>query len=193
MPYENEIFQIECDEPKGKILRTVWMMTYTPENIRRLWERCSHFPILFRHTVHNSEEFISLFLSTKVGDNGIELTSNGIFYVIDDFVGVYYMTNMIPGQDASVHYSFFDKKHHGRLEMTKTLIRYVFDTFQFRRLSTEIPMYVALKGTKRDNSPVFKFVEDLGFKFEGRKRKCTPYKDDWFDLKLFGLLRDEAR
>lgn len=190
---ENVIFEFECDEPKGKILRTVWMMPYTPENIMKLWNKCSNFPILFGDTVHSSKEFLDLFLSLRVVDGKPELVPNGIFYVIDDFVGVYYVTDIIAGVDATVHYSFFDKKYQGRIGITKELIKYGFDEFGFQRLTVEIPMYVAHRGTKRDDSPVFKFVEDLGFKFEGRKRKCVFYKNEWFDKKLFGLLKSEVK
>ena len=179
-----------CDEPEGNMLRHVWVFKFTPENIEKLWEKCSKFPVIFGNVVSSKAAFLNYFL----GMEGDKIVPKGLFFIVDDFVGVYYMTNIIPEQDALVHYSFFDRRHHGRLELTKAMLKYVFAEYGFERLSVEIPMYTATHNGKKDNKFInaFQFVERLGFKYEGRKRKAIKYKNEWFDVKLFGLLKTEV-
>ena len=178
-----------CQEPEGEVERKVWLFKFTPDNIEKLWAKCSKFPVIFGNIVSDKATFLEYFL----GLEGERLMPKGIFFVLDDFVGVYYMTHIIPGIDAEVHYSFFDRRHHGRLDITKLMLKYVFENYGFERLSVEIPMYTAAHNGKKDNKYInaFQFVERLGFKYEGRKRKAIKYKDEWFDVKLFGLLKTE--
>lgn len=170
-----------CAEPEGTFLRHVYPMLLTHENIQKFWEKSRQFRTLFATEVNKDyKKFAELFIS--VDPSGIA-RSHGLFWVIDDFVGVFYMTR-ITEVDAQVHYTFFDRRHKGREALTKQMLKYVFNTYGFRRLSVEIPMYVS--------KHTFGFTYALGFKKEGVKRKCVYYKDDWFDVTCFGILREEA-
>lgn len=179
-PNDDVVVTELCCEPEGDFIRSVRPMQLTQENLRIFWEKSRQFPTIFSQEVNSDfKKFCELFLS--VTDAG-RLRSHGLFWVIDDFVGVYYMTN-ITEIDAQVHYTFFDRRHKGRENLTRAMLKHVFDTYGFRRLTVEVPMYV-LKHT-------FGFVYALGFKREGRRRKCAFYKDDWFDATTFGILRSE--
>lgn len=177
---QNPVLTVECNEPKGVVTRNVYPMALTIDNLKTFWEKASKFRTLFTEEVNGDfKKFLELFIS----QDGELYRVHGLFWVVDDFVGVYYMTN-ITDIDAKVHYTFLDRRHTGREVMTRMMLKYAFDKYKFRRLSTEVPLYVG--------EAVFGFVNALGFKKEGRKRKCVLYKNEWFDVALFGLLKEEA-
>jgi RimJ/RimL family protein N-acetyltransferase len=172
-----------CKEKKGEVIRSVRPIPYTIENFMEFWENAKQFKNIFsREVTDNFGKFMNNFI--KYDPMTGVLTSDCLLWVIDDFVGVYYLTNMYGTDDALVHYTFFDRTHHGRYELTTKMLNYVFDTYGFHRLSVEIPLYAS------DYS--FKFIESLGFKPEGRKRKCIQHNGDWFDVKLFGIFKEDV-
>lgn len=151
------------------------------ENLRIFWEKARKFKTIFGKDIgDNFENFVSLFVQLEDG----RVSSDSLMWVIDDFVGVYYMTNIYAPDDALLHYTFFDRKHHGRYDLTVKMLDYVFKRYQFRRLSVEIPMYAT------EHS--FYFIESLGFRQEGRKRDATTKDGERFDVKLFGILPEEV-
>lgn len=169
-----------CVEPEGEVVRNIYPMHLTIENLRTFWEKSREFRTVFTDEVNGDfKKFLELFISA----DGTILRAHGLFWVIDDFVGVYYMTH-ITEVDCQVHYTFFDRRHKGREELTKAMLRYAFTKFGFQRMSVEIPLY-ASKHT-------FGFTYALGFKKEGIRRSCIRYKGEWFSSTLFGLLRSEA-
>lgn len=170
-----------CHEPEGDILRNVRFMTMTPENLKSFWDHSKQFKTLFSADVKDFKGFMNLIIDG--GADGLTPTSKGLFWVVDDFVGMFYMTKIEP-IDALVHYSFFDRRHKGRHELVFEMLKYVFNRYGFQRLSVEIPMFV----TKH----TFQFIERIGFKHEGRKRKAASYSNELFDVNLFGILRHEV-
>ena len=179
--HSEPILEVKCEEPEGTVIRKVYPLQLSVENLRIIWDKTKDFHHLFDVATKNDfTKFCGLFLQ---GDaNNIRPT--GLFWVIDDFVGMFYLTDMVLGVDAKVHYVFFDRRHRGRHELCREMIRYVFRKYVFQRLTTEVPYY-SRKG-------VFFFVTALGFRKEGRLRKARWYKEDWFDLGVFGILRNEA-
>lgn len=176
------ILVVPCPEPDGLVERSVFPMILTPENLQTFWEKSRQFKYLFDKNVNDDfRKFCELFLYN--GPNG-ELQPNGLFWLVDDFVGVFYMTRIVPSVDAEVHYTFFDRRHRGRHQLALEMIQYVFRKYNFRRLSVEIPLY--------STEHTFRFIDALGFKKEGRKRKAIWHNDDWFDVALFGILKEEA-
>ena len=173
------IFSCECDEPNGVVTRSVYPMALTPSNLKKFWELTSQFKVLFDAEVGGDfQKFCELFMS-RDGDN---LYAHGLFWKMDDMVGVFYLTHIL-SNDAQIHYSFFDRRHKGRQHLTRMMIQHVFSKYGFRRLSAEIPYFA--KGT-------FEFIEQLGLKHEGRKRKSVLFDGEWFDTKLYGVLMEEA-
>ena len=177
---QTSIITAICNEPEGTFVRHVYPMALSLENLHRFWEKASQFRTVFNSDVRGDfKAFCELFLSL---DGNIP-RAHGLFWVIDDFVGLYYMTHL-SDHDCQVHYTFFDKRHKGREELTREMLRYAFRTFGFQRMTVEIPLYASRN--------TFGFTHAIGFKKEGVRRKCIKYKDDWFDAACFGLLRSEA-
>jgi RimJ/RimL family protein N-acetyltransferase len=193
MHYNVPIFSVECHEPEGPIKRTVYPMALNPQNIKTFWNKARGFKHLFgRELRDNFHEFASTLVS---GENEDDLKANGLFWRIDDFVGIFYMTDIEPNVDAKVHYTFFDRRHRGRIDLVKTMIRYVFMKYGFHRLTAEIPLF-ATKIYSVDepsiNQGVLSFVQNVGFKPEGRKREAVKFDNDWFDVQHFGILKQET-
>lgn len=163
------------------MIRHVYPMLLTRENLTMFWEKASKFRTLFTDDINGDfKKFCELFISQEADGT---IRSHGLFWVVDDFVGVFYL-NFIRETEALCHYSFFDRRHFGREELTRSMLRYVFNRYGFIRLNVEVAAY-ASKHT-------FGFTHALGFVREGRKRKCLLYKGEWYDSHQYGLLRDEA-
>lgn len=174
------VVSVECKEPEGTVIRHVYPMLLSMENLRTFWEKASQFRTLFTDDINGDfSKFCELFISAD--EAGVR--AHGLFWVVDDFVGVFYL-NFIRETEALCHYTFFDRRHFGREELTKAMLRHVFIKYGFQRLNVEVAAY-ASKHT-------FGFTHALGFVKEGRKRKCLLYKGDWFDVHQYGLLREEA-
>ena len=168
-----------CKEPEGIVVRSVYSMQLTRENLQRFWEKARKFTTVFsQETRGDFKQFCELFISQD--ENGIR--PHGLFWVIDDFTGIYYMTR-ISQVDALVHYTFFDRRHFGREELTKEMLRYVFRRFGFWRLDVEIPDYIT--------SNTHGFVAALGFKKIGKKRKAVEFKGARRDVITYDLLRED--
>src|SRR3990167_38562 len=168
-----------CEEKHETVERHVYPMTLSVENLREVWERSKEHATLFSQEVRQDfAKFISLFV--REGKDGLEAT--GLFWVIDDFIGVYYLTEIMD-HDALMHYSFFDGSFKGRVDLTKEMIQYVFKRFGFVRLTGICPVRAV---------PALAFAKKLGLSEEGRKRKAVMYKGEWNDVIMFGILREEA-
>jgi len=175
------VLKVVCTEPEGAITREVRFMKFSVGNLRTLWEKASQFDTLFGEEINSDfKKFLEVVI--RVGADGIEPT--GLFWVVDDFVGMFYLTHIIPECQADVHYSFFDRRHKGRVRLVKEMLKYAFQHYGFVRVNAWIPVYAT--------DQAFKFVGQLGFKDEGKKRKGAYYKGKWFDVVLFGMLREEA-
>lgn len=190
--FEDPIITMECDEG---ITRSVYPLYFTENNFLEFYKQASQYPVLYGKDISRGPSSFREMFFDKNGN------CNGLFWVVDQFVGVYYLTDIIERDskrvDALVHYSFFDRRHKGRYELTKAMIKYVFDEFGFNRLSAEVPAYAIrykpeyITSTNPEGK-VKPFIESLGFKQEGRRRKSAWYKDDWFDVILYGILRSEV-
>lgn len=177
----NPILSELCLEPEGSVIRHVYPMILTPENLKTFWEKARKFRTIFTEDVNSDfKKFMETFVSQDVDG---KLRAHGLFWVIDNFVGVYYLTN-ISRVDAKVHYSFFDRRHLGREKLTRAMLLYGFKEFNFWRLTVEIPQYAS--------QHTFGFVKRVGFRKEGKRRKAAEFKGERCDVECFGLLREEA-
>lgn len=170
-----------CTEPQGEVIRSVYPLQLTADNLKMFWEKSRHFRYIFDKDVAGDfAKFCDLFLYE--GPDG--LTCNGLFWIVDDWVGIFYINHIRPAHDAQVHYTFFDRRHRGRVELAKEMLKYGFRKYNFRRLSVEIPLYAT--------GHAFEFIQACGFRKEGRRRKAVWHNDDWFDVAEFGILKEEA-
>lgn len=156
-------------------------MILTPENVQRFWDKAKKFRTLYGREITNVSDFMSLFLNQR--EDG-QYESNGLFFVINDFLGVIYITDIRPEEDATAHYTFFDRRHHGREGLIRAVLEWGFRRYNFNRLSVEIPCYTTPQ-TKH-------FVTNCGFAYEGKRRKAVRYKGDLFDVNLYGILKSEV-
>lgn len=179
---DNIVLGAKCDEPEGEVIRHVRLMKMTRENLRTFWEKSKQHKTLFSQEIRDDfEKFVNVIFSQQ----GKDLELSGLFWVVDNFVGVFYMTEIRVPFDAMTHYTFFDGRHRGRTNLVKQMLRYLFKTYKFRRLSTEVPLYA--------KQQTHNFVQkSLGFKHEGRKRKACLFDGEWFDVILYGILREEV-
>lgn len=176
---EEPIISIKCFEKKTLVQRNVYPLIFTPENLQKFWNHAKEYDVLFGKRLHSISDFNQHFFTERNGQPWL----TGLFWVVDDFVGVFYLTEIFEHQ-ADAHFTFFDKRLHGREELTRSMMKYVFEQFPtFTRLNVTIPCYVSDK--------VFQFVDRVGFKAEGRKRKTSMWKGKWFDSVLYGVLREE--
>lgn len=181
---DNEvILSVECNEPGGSVVRHIREMTFTPNNLRIFWEKARPFKTIFNEEIKDDfQKFVRVIIDTEHKDGP---RPNGLFWVVDDFVGAFYVTNIESGGDGLAHYSFFDGRHKGRIDLVKSMMKYFFETYKFRRISVHIPRY--------NTDKTRNFVEkSLGFKCEGRKRKAAFFDGEWFDINLYGILREEV-
>lgn len=179
---EVPVLTVTCSEPEGLIDRSVYPMMLTPRNLEIMWNKIKGFRTLFAEEVSGDyQKFLELFLSQD--RDGLP-RAHGLFWRVDDFVGIFYMTH-ITDTDASIHYSFFDRRHHGRDVLTRRMIKWAFETFKFQRLTAEVPAYTV--------NTVEPFIRHLGFTYEGRRRKAVKMDGSWFDVKLYGVLNEEAK
>lgn len=178
---QEHVLSIECPEPEGTVTRYVYPMTLTPRNLKTFWDKSRKFVTIFNEETRGDfRKFLEVFL--REGPEGIE--ARGIFWVIDDFVGIMYLTDMQAGVDANVHYIFFDGRHKGRLELVRAMIAYVMEKYDFHRLTAEAPLFY--------KPSALLFAEQIGFVKEGRKRLARPFDNKWFDVNVYGILREES-
>lgn len=175
------ILSVECHEKDGTIIRHVYPFVHTRESLNKFYEKSKDLKTIFsREFFGDYERFMSTFF-TK--DEKGDPVPQGLFWVVDDFVGMFYLTDIYPSIDAQAHYLFFDKKHYGREELTKEMLKYLFNTYSFHRLSVELPNY-ASPSTRR-------FIMNIGFSYEGKKRQSNILNNAWFDTNLYGVLKQD--
>jgi hypothetical protein len=171
--------QVICNEPEGEVTRTVWPFSFTKENILKLYEAASKFPVLFGRPLDSLEDFVRFFTMENLSGDP---EPQGLIWIVDDFTGMFYL-NEISDIEATVHYSFFDRRHKGREPLVRAMLQNVFEQYKFVRLNAYIPAQVGM-GPRL-------FVERCGFKIEGRKRKASWWKGIWFDVHLYGILPED--
>lgn len=175
------ILRVTCAEKRGSIERSVYPVQLTLDNLKIMWREFSKFRTILGHEVHGDFwKFISLFVTLKEGQ---EAESRGLYWRVDDFVGMFYITDFSAGEDAFLHYTFFDRVMKGRQDLIVRMLDYIFTRYEFHRVSVEIPLYA---------SPyTFVAAENLGFMKEGRKRQSRMFDGKLFDVNYYGMLRSE--
>jgi RimJ/RimL family protein N-acetyltransferase len=177
----NPILQAVCNEPDGTVLRKVYPLNFDWDTTIKFWEKAKKHRTLYGKEIPTIGDFLSLFFYWT--ENG-RINSNGMFWQVDDMEGVFYLTD-IGDFDALVHYSFFNGRHKGRLDLVKGMLKHIFDTYHFSRLTAEIPCYATPQAKN--------FCQSLGFTYEGKRRKSAMYKGEMFDTNLYGLLKEEFK
>jgi RimJ/RimL family protein N-acetyltransferase len=170
-----------CHEPEGDFERSIRLMPLSLPNLKTFWEKAKIHKTLFNEEIRGDfKEFLKVFISENAAG---EIEPNGLFWVIDDFVGVIYLTRINPGRDAQAHVNMLDGRFKGREEISKRIMKYFFEEYGFQRLTVHVPVYI--------KPNVIRFIRRLGFVSEGRIRAVVPLHGKWFDVFAFGILKDE--
>lgn len=161
-------------------------LTFDQDTINKFWDKARQFPTVYGQEVGDFASFMNMFFDHDVV-SGL-LSPRGLFWVLNDFTGVFYLTEIIEGPDglldANAHYTFFDKRHRGRVPLVKEMLKFWFTKYEFQRLSAAIPNYVTAQARH--------FAQECGMCYEGKKRKCAKYKGEYFDMNLYGILKSEV-
>lgn len=178
-----------CDEKNVQVERHIYgPIPIDMNTLHIIWEKSRPFKNLFNKEARaDFSEFIKLF--AQIDEATGMLFGEGLFWRVDDFVGIYYLTDIYPGFEAKAHFTFFDKRLKGRLELTKELLRHIFKKYHFRRLTVELPKYVQFADDP--NGGPKGFIKALGFQAEGRKRKAAIMDNVWFDVNIYGIIPED--
>lgn len=177
------ILTVTCNEKGGDIDRSVYPFVFSEENIKKFWEQSKKYPQIFgKQTIGTIEDFLNIFF--YLDPEGFWKTEN-LFYVIDDFVGMLSLTNIYHPHDALMHFTFWDGRLRGRENIIKEMMTYVINTYEFNRLSAEIPAYVS-KST-------LQFVSNrIGLTLEGKKRSAQVSPNgNLVDVLLYGVTKKD--
>lgn len=180
------MFSCECKEPKGTVIRNVYKVNFTPENLEEIYIKARQFRTLMGYEVLTKDQFYGFFVKPK-SEGATQYDSKGLCARVDDYVGLFWLSDInmnFPPYEASVHYSFFDRSTEGRIELCRTALKYIFETYGFNRLWTKVPVYTKY---------TLQFVEDVGFRREGRMISNVLYKGKLFDTNLYAILKDESQ
>jgi RimJ/RimL family protein N-acetyltransferase len=173
------VFSVICDEPEGKVLRNVRMFEFTSENLHKLYFQVTKFRTFLGVEVRTFEDMLRIFVDE--GPHG-EIIPKGLCLVVDDFVGIFWLTDIVGLHEASVHYTFFDRRHKGRQELCRAALNHAFSVFKFHRLWTKVPVNAV---------GVLFFIEQIGFTKVGRLRRSTYFRGKYYDTNVYDLLHEE--
>ena len=148
------------------------------DTLQDYYEKIKEFDVVFNHLVPNDPlKFAEIFLGQE--QNG-EIYAKGLIWEVYD-VGILYLTEITQTQ-ALAHFTFWDKRLRGRLDLIREMIKFCFDRYGFERIETRVALYA---------KPILPVVEKIGFKKEGRLRHTSPYKGKWFDTNIYSILKRE--
>lgn len=168
-----------CHEPGGDVERHVWPFTFTPEATQALYAAASQYPILFGKKLDGIDTFLSYFITQNLSGDA---EPTGLMWIVGDFLGMFYLQD-ITLDEATVHYSFFDRRHKGREPLVKEMVKMVFQKYGFKRLNAYVPAYAGMVPRL--------FVERCGFKIEGTKRKAAWWQGRDFNVYMYGILPED--
>jgi RimJ/RimL family protein N-acetyltransferase len=152
------------------------MMSLTASKLASLWEKLKRFRTLFsdltRGDVVNFVNFV---------------TSSDTFWLeileAERLVGLVVLEDMGKIIDVEAHVLFMDRDLSNKVPVCKAIVKWLFTTFPFQRLTVQIPeTYMA---------PV-RLVNEIGFKREGKKRRAVLISGKWVDVFILGLTRPEV-
>jgi len=145
--------------------------TFTRQKLLNLWEIVSQYPTTFADGTKNPEDFIRRLLAK----NTIVIETDG---------GVILIEHIDIGVSAEFHATFWDHKLSPRKDELKEILLWVFLTFNLERLETTVASYA--RAVKR-------FLKDrLGFVYEGTLRNAIKNQNEFYNLEIYSILRDEV-
>lgn len=172
------LFEAVCNEGTKQepryVVRQARPMVLAGEDIVRLWFKLSKFPVLFASPQEtNFKNFVGLLQDPHT-----------VLISVDD-IGIFIVTDIVPGTEARIHISFWDSKLSGREALIREFVKWVFNVLSVRRVAAPI---------RADARAMRAFVERSGLYFEGALKNWIyrPTDGKYFDLYLYGITREEV-
>lgn len=152
-------------------------MLFDREKLSWLWEQSSRYSTLFTDlTRGNEENFVNLV--TAPNTYWMEIWEG------DEVIGLFYLTDIQPAVDCTMHILFFDRKPAEKFDLCQAAMAYVARKFYFHRMSAQVPaIYHA----------TIRLVERLGLTLEGRRTEVYLMGGNWIDELMYGILASEIK
>lgn len=171
------LFQVRLIHEYGNFIPKYNSPRKIKEKTAELYLKASQFDVLFYDDTNKSlTAFMAVFLDPKGTWMEVVRAED------DEVIGALYLTQILPGFDAHGHFTFWDGLASGREGIIWDTMKWVFDRYDLRRLSSEVPPYQ--KG-------VMRFMGRLGFAEEGEKVEAIQHDGEWQSLHLYGITRGE--
>lgn len=171
------VVSIPCERHEGG--HKIYPLALSLDNLKKLWEIGKQYRTIFGHEFGDDFwKFVSFFVTLSEGE---QAKANGLFWIVDDFAGMLYLTDIDPPIDTSVHFAFYKSLGSCKIPIMLEGLNYCFQKYNFHRLSTEVPLF-ATKYT-------FEKVKALGFRYEGRKLESRLFDGKLFHVDFYGLLQ----
>lgn len=171
------IHEIEHSHPLFMVDKwAVREMELTPEKVKALWNMLQKYKTLFSDlTRQDLNNFVQV----------ISAPHTMWFEIVeyDAVVGIVWFGDLYQVVDCAAHMVFFDRQPAEKLEVCKTLMKWMFDNFPLHRMTVTPPVIY---------HATIRLLERLGFKEEGCKREAVLIGGKWNDQMIFGITRNEA-
>jgi len=151
------------------------MVGLTKERMLYLWRQSIKHKALFWHDGMRTEETFTAGL----------LNPCWVFFEVYKsgyLCGFVYFTDVCSFDNVQVHAVFFDRMMTDKVIVSKLLIHWMFDRYPIERIEAAIAD--TFYATHR-------FVQNLGFKYEGTRRRGTMLKGAWVDQKVYSVIRED--
>lgn len=151
----------------------------TPEKIKDYWEVIRRFRTLFSDFTRDRFEN---YLNCLEDPNTFWIE---VIDLLDQPVGLIYVTGLHQTIDAELHAIFFDRQLTNKVELTKLVIAFLFETFPaLHRLTVSVPeIYHA----------TVRYAKACGFRYEGKIRERFLFGGKWVNEVTLGLLASEIQ
>lgn len=149
----------------------------SPERIRDLWLCFSRHDVLFSdQTMGDFEAFFDILVDPKsIWFELVDVDSRMV-------LGVMSSSRVIPGFDAYGHFAIWNGRARGKEKAILKTMQWVFNRYDLHRMTAHIPAY---------QSGVIRFVDRLGFSYEGELREAVQKDGTWVGMKVYGITVDD--
>jgi len=169
---------VPCEEKGETIVREVRLGRLTTDRLRFLWDKLKGFDTLFNDYVRGDfAAFVDHFLLNVNG----QPQPAGLMWDVDD-VGILFLNELKSDHSATAHFCFWDGRFRGREKLCREMVKLAFDIYGFRRIEVQVPHYA---------KKTLHAVQSIGFVSEGIRRQAIFYKDQWFDVRLFSVIKED--
>jgi RimJ/RimL family protein N-acetyltransferase len=117
---------------------------------------------------------------------GMSLRSGFTFWVEDNLAGVISFSDYLPGLSVMIHATFYPEY---KTAMSRKALRHVF-SYAFNKLLVERVGSFSIPDL---TDGMGKFLERIGFKKEGCLRRAVEISQDFYDLVIYGMLKEDCR